>query len=372
MRIAAGHDALIALFEREGYARVEPPVLQPADVFVDLSGEDIRRRMFVTQDAAGASCACGPSTPSRSAASTSQPRGAAPASYSYLGPVFRLRPARPASSCRPGSSSIGRRDAAAADAEILALALEGLARARRRRGRGAARRHGPARAPSSRRSRSRRRAKRRRHARHRLRPGPRRRSPSPPAAASASMPACSPRSRARRRRPRGPSSRTSSPSPASPASAGARPGEIARALPRPRRRTAPGIAAEEARRCSRRYLAISGDPDAAAARDARARPRGRARPRPGASTRFEERTGFMAARGLDVARLRVLGRPSRATSTTTRASSSRCRTARRADGKPSSAADATTGCCSISARPSRRRRSAARSGSTASPPESRA
>ena len=46
--------ALIALFEREGYARIEPPVLQPADVFIDLSGEDIRRRMFVTQDAAGA------------------------------------------------------------------------------------------------------------------------------------------------------------------------------------------------------------------------------------------------------------------------------------------------------------------------------
>jgi ATP phosphoribosyltransferase regulatory subunit len=40
--------ALIALFEREGYARIEPPVLQPADVFIDLSGEDIRRRMFVT------------------------------------------------------------------------------------------------------------------------------------------------------------------------------------------------------------------------------------------------------------------------------------------------------------------------------------
>ena len=54
MTEAAANDALIALFEREGYARLEPPVLQPADIFIDLSGEDIRRRMFVTQDAAGA------------------------------------------------------------------------------------------------------------------------------------------------------------------------------------------------------------------------------------------------------------------------------------------------------------------------------
>ena len=53
MTEAAANDALIALFEREGYARLEPPVLQPADIFIDLSGEDIRRRMFVTQDAAG-------------------------------------------------------------------------------------------------------------------------------------------------------------------------------------------------------------------------------------------------------------------------------------------------------------------------------
>ena len=46
-------DALISLFEREGYARTEPAILQPAGVFTDLSGEDIRRRMFATQDQSG-------------------------------------------------------------------------------------------------------------------------------------------------------------------------------------------------------------------------------------------------------------------------------------------------------------------------------
>ena len=36
-------DALIAAFERAGYARVAPAILQPAEPFLDLSGEEIGR-----------------------------------------------------------------------------------------------------------------------------------------------------------------------------------------------------------------------------------------------------------------------------------------------------------------------------------------
>src|SRR4029077_1778880 len=46
-------DALVASYERAGYARVAPAMLQPAEPFLDLSGEDIRRRMFLVNDAAG-------------------------------------------------------------------------------------------------------------------------------------------------------------------------------------------------------------------------------------------------------------------------------------------------------------------------------
>src|SRR6201985_2954800 len=46
-------DALIAAFERAGYARVAPAILQPAEPFLDLSGEDIRKRMYLTADADG-------------------------------------------------------------------------------------------------------------------------------------------------------------------------------------------------------------------------------------------------------------------------------------------------------------------------------
>ena len=46
--------ALIASFERSGYKRLAPPILQPAAPFLDLSGEDIRARMYLTVDAQGA------------------------------------------------------------------------------------------------------------------------------------------------------------------------------------------------------------------------------------------------------------------------------------------------------------------------------
>ncbi|MGA9194286.1 MAG: ATP phosphoribosyltransferase regulatory subunit, partial [Pseudolabrys sp.] len=38
-------EALVASYERAGYVRVAPALLQPAEPFLDLSGEDIRRRM---------------------------------------------------------------------------------------------------------------------------------------------------------------------------------------------------------------------------------------------------------------------------------------------------------------------------------------
>jgi ATP phosphoribosyltransferase regulatory subunit len=118
--------ALIALFEREGYARIEPPVLQPADVFIDLSGEDIRRRMFVTQDAAGAELCLRPEYTIPVCLQHLGDRGHEPSGYSYGGPVFRMRPNESGEFLQAGLESIGRTDIPAADAEILGLALEGL------------------------------------------------------------------------------------------------------------------------------------------------------------------------------------------------------------------------------------------------------
>ena len=44
---------LLSSYMRAGYTPIDPPVLQPAEPFLDLSGEDIRRRMFLTSDPQG-------------------------------------------------------------------------------------------------------------------------------------------------------------------------------------------------------------------------------------------------------------------------------------------------------------------------------
>ncbi len=118
--------ALIALFERDGYVRVEPPVLQPSEPFIDLSGEDIRRRMFATQDADGHELCLRPDYTIPVCRQHLAEGGADPAGYSYLGPVFRLRKGETGEFLQAGVESIGRADRSAADAEILSLALEGL------------------------------------------------------------------------------------------------------------------------------------------------------------------------------------------------------------------------------------------------------
>ena len=120
-------DALVALFEREGYARVEPAILQSADVFIELSGEDIRRRMFVTQDAGGRELCLRPEYTIPVCREHLAQDLPVPAAYCYAGPVFRLRSDASGEFQQAGIESIGRSDAAAADAEILALALDGLA-----------------------------------------------------------------------------------------------------------------------------------------------------------------------------------------------------------------------------------------------------
>src|SRR6266571_5277997 len=39
--------ALLAHYERAGYRRAAPAILQPAEPFLDLSGEDLRNRIYL-------------------------------------------------------------------------------------------------------------------------------------------------------------------------------------------------------------------------------------------------------------------------------------------------------------------------------------
>jgi ATP phosphoribosyltransferase regulatory subunit len=121
-------EALVAHYERAGYARVAPSILQPAEPFLDTSGEDIRRRMFLTTDPDGNELCLRPDlTIPVSRDYLASPDAGEAAGFCYLGPVFRHRGEAPAEFVQAGIESFARRDTAAADAEMFALGLEATA-----------------------------------------------------------------------------------------------------------------------------------------------------------------------------------------------------------------------------------------------------
>ncbi|MGH6867998.1 MAG: ATP phosphoribosyltransferase regulatory subunit [Methylocella sp.] len=116
-------ERIIAHLTGAGYARREPPILQPASIFFD-SGEELRGQLYLTSDLSGADYCLRPEyTIPVLAAYLATGRAGESACFSYCGPVFRFRPGRPSEFTQAGIESFGRPDREAADAEILALAL---------------------------------------------------------------------------------------------------------------------------------------------------------------------------------------------------------------------------------------------------------
>jgi ATP phosphoribosyltransferase regulatory subunit len=128
-------ETLVSAYERAGYARMTPAILQPAEPFLDLSGEDIRSRLYLTTDAEGAEFCLRPdftipvSCDYLASAQAGRAQG-----YCYLGPVFRapkdggeVDGSKEGEFIQAGIESFGRTDTAAADAEMLALGLEATA-----------------------------------------------------------------------------------------------------------------------------------------------------------------------------------------------------------------------------------------------------
>ena len=98
-------ETLVSSYERAGYARVAPAMLQPAEPFLDLSGEDIRRRMYLTTAPDGDEFCLRPdlTIPVSRDYLASSARGKWPASaISVL--FFVIAPMGPRNSCRLASS----------------------------------------------------------------------------------------------------------------------------------------------------------------------------------------------------------------------------------------------------------------------------
>ena len=121
---------LSAIFEGLGAQPVDTSILQPADVLLDLYGEDIRARAYVTADPLRGEMMLRPDF-TVPVVRAHMDEGGDPARYCYAGEVFRRQetdPDRPIEFLQAGFEIFGG-DPAQADAEVFATiadALEGL------------------------------------------------------------------------------------------------------------------------------------------------------------------------------------------------------------------------------------------------------
>lgn len=122
-------DAIAEVFSAAGYRPIAPDILQPADVFLDRYGEEIRGRTYVFTAPDGAELCLRPdlTIPTCRYHLALDPEARGEARYCYAGPAFRFQAggetgARPREFGQAGVELIGGGDREAADAEVLALA----------------------------------------------------------------------------------------------------------------------------------------------------------------------------------------------------------------------------------------------------------
>jgi len=119
------------VFEAAGATAIEAPILLPAETLLDLYGEDIRARAYVTSDALRGEQMLRPDF-TVPVVQMHMAHGAEPARYTYAGEVFRRQEddaARANEYFQVGYEVFERDNPAAADAEVFALiqsALNGL------------------------------------------------------------------------------------------------------------------------------------------------------------------------------------------------------------------------------------------------------
>ncbi|OWJ71475.1 ATP phosphoribosyltransferase regulatory subunit [Haematobacter massiliensis] len=122
-------EAIFSRFLLAGALPVETDILQPAETLLDLYGEDIRARAYVTSDPLRGEQMLRPDF-TVPVVQMHMAQGAEPARYTYFGEVFRRqehRGARASEYFQVGYELFARDDIPAADAEVFALFAEILA-----------------------------------------------------------------------------------------------------------------------------------------------------------------------------------------------------------------------------------------------------
>ncbi|HEX4270888.1 MAG TPA: ATP phosphoribosyltransferase regulatory subunit [Rhizomicrobium sp.] len=121
--------SILGKFGARGYVHEEPSVLQPAEIFLDRSGEEIRRRTFTLTDPSGRDLALRPDLTIPICRDAVLSGRKLPARICYNGLVFRHQPGephRPTQFFQAGAELLGLEDRVAGETEILSLAIEAL------------------------------------------------------------------------------------------------------------------------------------------------------------------------------------------------------------------------------------------------------
>ncbi|RWC01521.1 ATP phosphoribosyltransferase regulatory subunit [Mesorhizobium sp.] len=108
------------LFAARNTHAVEVAVLQPADPFLDMAGEDLRRRIFLTESETGQTLCLRPEFTIPVCLDHIASQAGTPRRYSYLGEVFRQRREGGNEFFQAGIEDLGDGDIAQADARSLA------------------------------------------------------------------------------------------------------------------------------------------------------------------------------------------------------------------------------------------------------------
>lgn len=124
--------AILDVFAAAGYMPVEPPIIEPADVFIERSGEDIRRRMYVLADPGPGEvelCLRPDLTIPTCRLFLRHHSPEMPARLCYHGVAFRTQSTPQRRACQffqAGVEAIGHAEREAADAEVMALTLRAV------------------------------------------------------------------------------------------------------------------------------------------------------------------------------------------------------------------------------------------------------
>jgi ATP phosphoribosyltransferase regulatory subunit len=110
---------LLTEFAARRTERVNTPVIQPAEPFLDMAGEDLRRRIFLTESETGANLCLRPEFTIPVCLRHIETATGTPKRYSYLGEVFRQRREGAHEFYQAGIEDLGDTDIAGADARAI-------------------------------------------------------------------------------------------------------------------------------------------------------------------------------------------------------------------------------------------------------------